>query len=172
MILLIIKGVLGAFFLVGAFGIVGNILNFPLFYFWYKRRINFISNISYIFLLLYGLLFLYYLGIYLTTFSLALNNYVNRIFSFLIVFILTSVIGAHLLNENNKLRKLAIVEENEYKIRLSLLDVFEYKNPHYLIVMTKYGYTLWIFYLVLEIFRENLTLLSLGFNDFLMKHYF
>jgi hypothetical protein len=112
------------------------------------------------------------LGIYFTTFSLALNQYFNRIFSISIVFIFVSLIGGHLFNENNKLRNLARENENDLKIRLSLLDIFEYKNPEYLIVMTKYGYTLWIFYVVLEIFRENLTLLSLGFNDFLMKHYF
>jgi hypothetical protein len=170
MILLIIKGILGALFLVGTYCIVGNILNFPLFYLWYKRRTNFISNISYIFLSIYALIFLYFLGIYFTIFSLALNQYSNRIFSISIVFVFVSLIGGHLFNENNKLRNLAI--ENDLKIRISLLDFFEYKNKHYILVMTKYGYTLWIFYVVLEILRKNLSSLSLGLNDFLLKYYF
>jgi hypothetical protein len=170
MILLIIKGILGALFLVGTYCIVGNILNFPLFYLWYKRRTNFISNISYIFLSIYALIFLYFFGIYFTIFSFALNQYSNRIFSISIVFVFVSLIGGHLFNENNKLRNLAI--ENDLKIRISLLDFFEYKNKHYILVMTKYGYTLWIFYVALEILRKNLTSLSLGLNDFLLKHYF
>jgi hypothetical protein len=112
------------------------------------------------------------LGIYFTIFSLALNQYSNRIFSISIVFVFVSLIGGHLLNENNKLRNLAIEDENDFKIRISLLDFFEYKNKQYILVMTKYGYTLWIFYVVLEILRKNLTSLSLGLNDFLLKHYF
>lgn len=172
MILLIIKGILGALFLVGTYCIVGNILNFPLFYLWYKRRTNFISNISYIFLRIYGLIFFYFLGIYFTIFSLALNKYSNRIFSISIVFVFVSLIGGYLFNENNKLRNLAMENENDLKIRISLLDFFEYKNKHYILVMTKYGYALWIFYVILEILRKNLTSLSLGLNDFLLKHYF
>ena len=92
-------------------------------------------------------------------------------FSILIVFSIVSIFGAHLLNENNKIRNLITKDDNSFRVRLTLLDIFENKNKHYISVMTKYGYTLWAFYVVFEIFNSKMNTISIGLSDLLLKYY-
>jgi hypothetical protein len=170
MLFLIIKGILGSILFVGLYGFIGNILNFPFFYLWYDRRTTFLNNLSYFFLLLYSLICFYILGIYFATFSEALNLYSNRFVSILIPFVIVSIIGGHLLNQSNLMRELAIKADNDYRVRLTLLDVYDYKNKQYLMIMTKYGYILWAIYILFVIFSNKLNSLSFGFSEFLLKH--
>ncbi len=171
MLFLIIKGLIGSFLIIGAYGFLGNLINFPLFYLWFKNRNEFFNRISYCVLLIYSLFVFYIVSIYFAVFTISLNRYTNKYIAFIIPFIIISVIGAHLLNQNKKLSHLADNDEftNKFRVRLKMLDVFEYKNKHYLLVMTKYGYTLWIIYLI--IINIDVKKIAFGFDIFLLKYF-
>ncbi len=171
MLFLIVKGLIGSFLIIGAYGFVGNIINFPLFFLWFKNRNEFINKISYLVLLIYSFFVFYIVSIYFAVFTISLNRYTNKYIAFFIPFIIISVIGAHLLNQNKKLSQLAEKDEftNKFRVRLKILDVFEFKNKHYLMIMTKYGYTLWVIYLIL--INIDIKEIAFGFDDFLLKHF-
>lgn len=83
---------------------------------------------------------------------------------------MVSMIGAHLLKEHNKIADLAIKDDLNKRFRHKMLDVFEYKNKHYLFAMTKYGYTLWVIYII--VLNLNLEKISFGLSQLLVKYYF
>jgi len=171
MLILLIKGFLGGVFLLSIYGIIGNVLNFPLFYLWYKRRTPLLNNISYLFLLFYSLIFYYFLGVYFATFTQTLNLYSNKFVSIIIPLVIVLIFSGHLLNQNNKMKELIIEADNNIKVRLTLLDEYVYKNKQYLMIITKYGYTLWTIYILFVLVSDYLGIISFGLSDFLMEHF-
>ena len=171
MLILIIKGFLGGVFFLSIYGIIGNVLNFPIFYLWYKRRTPLLNNISYLFLLFYSLIFYYFLGVYFATFSEALKLYSNNFASIIIPLVIVLIMSGHLLKQNYKMKELVIEAENNYKVRFRLLDEFEYKMKQYLMVITKFGSWLYVIYILLALFHDYLSTISFGLSEYLIKHF-
>ena len=158
-------------FILPIYGIIGFFLDFPIFYLWYKRRTLLLNNISYLFLLFYSLIYYYLLGVYFATFTQALNIYGNKFVSILIPLVIVLIFSGHLLNQKNKMKELAREADSDSKVRLTIFDEYEYKNKHYLMIMTKYGYSLWIIYILIVIFSDYLSTISFGLSDFLIRHF-
>lgn len=139
---------------------------------WYRRKIIILNNLSYLLLSFYSIICSYILGIFFASLYEKLHTNYNTFISFIIPLGLTVIISGYLLNQNRKMKRLAGEENEEEKYKLTLFDWFEYKNPQYLMMITKYGYTLWIFYIFLVLYSDKLSTISFGLSDYFQNNYY
>lgn len=164
----LIKGFLGSILLVAVYSFIGQLLNFPLFYLWFKRRSIIINNLSYFFFLFYSLLIFYLIAVYLCSVSIVLGLYLKSYYAIAISLFIGLLVSGHLFNQN----KIAIMNARNADSlpRLTFFDNFEFKSKQYLVVLTKYGYIIWIIYIFLQIFSDNLDSLSFGLSTMVIDN--
>ena len=134
---LLIKGLFGSIFVISIYSFIGQLLNFPLFYLWFKRRSTIINNLSYFFLLFYSLFVFYFIAVYLCSVSIVLSSFIKSIYAIAFSLLIGLLVSGHLFKQY----RIAIMKARNADSlpRLTFIDNFEYKSKQFLVVLTKYG---------------------------------